>query len=63
MIAHDRHKLTLVNFSEYGRVSGSLIGSLSMESFDRSSQQSFREFGKCLKKLSMTKGNFKKVLR
>ena len=22
MLAHDRHKLTLVNFSEYGRVSG-----------------------------------------
>ena len=36
MIAHDRHKLTMVNFSEYGRVSDLLVGSLSMESYDRS---------------------------
>ena len=26
MIAHDRHKLTMVNFSEYEQVSGLLIG-------------------------------------
>ena len=32
MIAHDHHKLTLVNFSEYERVSGLLVGSLSVES-------------------------------
>ena len=36
MIAHDRHKLTMVNFSEYEQVSGLLIGSLSVESYDRS---------------------------
>ena len=36
MIAHDRHKLTLVSFSEYGRVSGLLAGNLSVESYDRS---------------------------
>ena len=36
MIAHDRHKLPMVNFSEYGRVSDLLVGSLSMESYDRS---------------------------
>ena len=36
MIAHDRHKLPMVNFSKYGRVSDLLVGSLSMESYDRS---------------------------
>ena len=36
MIARDSHNLTLVNFSDYGRVSGLLVGSLSVESFDRS---------------------------
>ena len=34
--AHGCHKLTLVNFSEYGRVSGLLVRSLSVESYDRS---------------------------
>ena len=36
MIANDRHILTLVNFNEYRRVSDLLVGSLSVESHDRS---------------------------
>ena len=36
MITRDRHKLTLMSFSEYGPVSGLLVGSLSVESHDRS---------------------------
>ena len=36
MVAYDCYKLTLVNFGEYGRGSGLLVGSLSVGSYDRS---------------------------